>query len=147
MLLISHRGNTDGPSPEENKPIQIEKVIKKGFNVEVDLWCQDDSLFLGHDKPEYKINFKWLLSYKDKLWIHCKNLYALEKMLDTNLNYFWHQEDDFTLTSHRFIWTFPNKLLSEKSIAVMPENSNYSHEDIEKCAGICTDYVFRYGRV
>ena len=28
---------------------------------------------------------------------------------DKSLNYFWHQTDDFTLTSHGYIWTYPGK--------------------------------------
>ena len=32
MIVISHRGNIDGPNPKtENKPHQIEKVIYKDF--------------------------------------------------------------------------------------------------------------------
>ena len=34
---------------------------------------------------------------------------------------FEHQEDDVTLTSEGYIWTYPNKQLTDNSIAVLPE--------------------------
>jgi hypothetical protein len=63
---------------------------------------------------------------------------ALEK---TNAHYFWHQEDDYTITSKGFIWTYPGKKLFLKSICVLPEKFNY--EKI-KCTGICSDFIEKY---
>ena len=37
MILISHRGNINGPSKDENNPIRIEDVILQGYDVEIDL--------------------------------------------------------------------------------------------------------------
>lgn len=147
MKLISHRGNTDGPSESENEPTQIDFVLNSGFDVEVDIWCIENIFFLGHDGPQYQIDYSWFKSRKDSLWIHCKNLCAFEAMTKTNFNYFWHQEDDFTLTNHGYIWTYPDKKLCQKGIAVMPELANYNEAELRNCAGICTDYVFRYGRL
>lgn len=40
-------------------------------------------------------------------------------MLEQNIkNCFWHQEDDYALTSSGYIWTYPDKLLTDKSIIV-----------------------------
>lgn len=147
MLLISHRGNTDGPSEKENEPRQIDFVLNSGFDVEIDVWCVENTFFLGHDVPQHQIDYNWFNSRKDNLWIHCKNLCALEAMTKTNFNYFWHQKDDFTITNHGYIWTYPDKELCSKSIAVLPEVSNYDEAILQKCFGVCTDYVFRYGRV
>ena len=47
MILISHRGNINGPNPEmENDPRYIENTLGKGFNVEVDVWSNDSDFFL-----------------------------------------------------------------------------------------------------
>ena len=38
MILISHRGNINGPNPEmENNPEYIQKALDLGYDVEVDV--------------------------------------------------------------------------------------------------------------
>ena len=146
MILIAHRGNVEGSfSSWENEPTYIDLAIKKGFDVEIDVWLKDRILFLGHDAPIYGVDFRWFRDRATKIWIHCKNLEALSFFKDSqyNFNYFWHQEDDFTLTSHGYIWTYPGKPLTEKSIAVMPELKIHE-ETFSKCYGICTDFPSRY---
>lgn len=145
MILISHRGNITGPIAEqENKPKYIDNAIQSGYNVEIDVWLIDDTIYLGHDKPEYQIDQAWLQDRKDILWIHCKNLNAVTYFHSTlvhRYNYFWHQEDDVTLTSRGFIWAYPGKQPIKRSIAVMPELNN---DDVSQCEGICSDYILKY---
>ena len=106
MKLIAHRGNTKGKNKkEENKPSYIEEAIKLGFDAEVDVWLMD-GIYFGHDKPQYESDMDFLLQHHENLWIHCKNLAALNSLSDFgNLNVFWHENDKFTLTSQGFIWT------------------------------------------
>lgn len=142
MILISHRGNITGKVKElENEPNYIDNAIVNGFDVEVDIWLQDGNLFLGHDRPEYQVDFDWIETRKSKLWIHCKNIDSLSylKEIKCNLNYFWHQTDDVTLTSLGYLWTFPGKQLTKNSIAVLPEL--ISSQDIEISQGICSDFI------
>lgn len=155
MRLISHRGNTNGRIPErENSKEYIIEALDKGYDVEVDIWYSykdsEFSWYLGHDEPIYKIDIKDLLSYYKMLWFHCKNIDALYQMtkLKTNarkyeiyndLNYFWHQTDDFTLTSKEFIWTYPKQYLTDRSICVLPEIGTSG--DVGKCYGICSDFI------
>jgi hypothetical protein len=145
MILISHRGNINGSVPElENKPKYIDDAIHSGYDVEIDVWLINGVLFLGHDKPQYEINQKWLQDRKEKLWIHCKNVEAMvyfNSTLVSQYNYFWHQEDTATLTSYKFIWAYPGKQPIKNSIAVMPE---IHEEDITQCNGICSDYILNY---
>ena len=102
MIFISHRGNICGPNPDhENNPEQITKVVSMGFDVEIDVWYQNDAWYLGHDKPQTEIDISFLKN--TKLWCHAKNLSALEKMIDLNIHCFWHQTDDYTLTSNGYI--------------------------------------------
>ena len=145
MILISHRGNIDGPNPsKENTAEYIDSAIDSGYDVEIDFWCTDSGLFLGHDHPLTKIDLGWLTSRKDRLWIHCKNISGLFfiKNIEANLNFFWHQNDDVTLTSSGFFWTFPNRQLTPNSIACLPELSDY--DNLNNCFGICSDYVLNY---
>lgn len=145
MVLIAHRGNTNGRFESwENEPTYIDMAIKKGYEVEVDIWYKGGILWLGHDKPEYAIDFRWIKDRAAELWIHCKNIDALDyfKNCEYSLNYFWHQEDDVTITSKGYFWTYPGKQLTKSSIAVMPEIASF--QNIEACYGICSDYVDKY---
>lgn len=141
MKLISHRGNTSGPNLEmENSPEYIEDAINNGYDVEVDLWSTDTKLFLGHDEPKYEVPKMFLEKHKDKLWVHCKNveaLYVCEFLLD-GVHYFWHQGDDFALTSKNIFWTFPGKQMTPNSVLVMPELNQFLDVGPD-IYGICTD--------
>jgi hypothetical protein len=144
MILISHRGNINGRFESyENEPNYIDLAISKGYEVEIDIWIIEGVLFLGHDEPQYGITLDWLNKRKDKLWIHCKNIEAIEffnSLLET-YNYFWHEEDTVTLTSKNYIWAYPGKQPIKNSIAVMPEIFN---DDTSQCVGICSDYIQKY---
>ena len=156
MIFIAHRGNTQGPNPtRENHPDYLKIAIKNGYNVEVDVWRLNNSLVLGHDNPQYQITDEFLNSLGEHnfLWTHTKNIEALQYMLDAkNLNFtkqwnfFWHQEDDYTVTSGGYIWAYPGKHLTQDSICVMPEilTDPYSVEQMSTCKGICSDYIERY---
>lgn len=150
-ILISHRGNLNGPELSlENHPNQIDLVIKAGFDCEIDLRIKNDDFFLGHDEPIYKISMDWLVERNQSLWVHCKDFRSLEKLQESNnsINYFWHQTDDFTITSKGQIWTFPGKSLGRSSIAVLPESikgSNlWSESNLRACFGLCTDFPEKY---
>jgi len=138
VIIISHRGNLNGPFPErENCPDYIEHALSKNYDVEIDVWHDGDDYFLGHDKPQYKISLVWL-KHSNRLWCHAKNIKALEKMQsDMVYNFFWHEEDKFTLTSRGYIWCYP-KNYSELGIIVDKDNS--LDMGIRKYFGVCTDY-------
>lgn len=144
MRLIAHRGLITGPDRKlENHPLQISKAIELGFDCEIDVHLIDNNLYLGHDEPEYLVDEYWLRT--PGLWIHCKNVQALmffNQHKNWNYTYFWHQEDDYTLTSNGYIWTYPKKELGEKSICLMPEWHDPEFKNINfNCFGICSDYV------
>lgn len=144
MILISHRGNINGRSElYENSPNYIDSTIKKGYDVEVDIWLSNGNFYLGHDNPQYEISLDWLSERKDNLWIHCKDIESIEKfnILNENYNYFWHQEDTVTLTSKNFIWAYPGNQPIKNSISVLPELFN---DNTSECIGICSDYIQNY---
>ena len=146
MYFISHRGNTSGPNfKDENEPSYILNTIDMGFDVEIDLWfwysCSISSgmFFLGHDKPQYPISDEFIEKIKPYAWFHCKNLEALNRIAQfDNSNYFWHQNDDFTLTSKGYIWTFPGNNVSSRSILL---TKNINDFRLKNCAGVCSDYI------
>jgi hypothetical protein len=73
-----------------------------------------------------------------------KNIAALSfLLLEYDLNVFWHQQDDYAITSKKFIWTYPKKLLySNTSVCVLPE-LGYTGQ-LSSCYGICSDYIEEY---
>ncbi len=144
MILIAHRGNTNGHMESwENEPTYIDIAIKNGFDVEVDVWYVDGQLYLGHDKPQYGVDFRWFRDRVLRLWVHCKNIEAVIffKTNQYEFNYFWHETDTITLTSLNYIWAYPGKQPIEKSISVMPEINN---DDTKQCIGVCSDFIEKY---
>ena len=146
MILISHRGNINGKKPDlENKPEYIQNAIKLGYNVEIDVWWFEDGFWLGHDNPTYKIDVTFLTT--NGLWCHAKNMAAivemekLNKTLNFDIHYFWHQEDDCTLTSKNIIWVHPKTKPIKGTISVLPEIQD---QDVSKCMGVCSDYIENY---
>jgi hypothetical protein len=141
MILISHRGNIEGPNKDkENSTDYIEEALKLGFDVEIDVWCDKDNWYLGHDSPKYKIKLSYLKN--KRLWCHAKNIEALERMTSySDIHSFWHQEDDVTLTSRNFLWTYPGKPLTSNSICVKPESGGETPKNV---LGICSDYINRW---
>jgi hypothetical protein len=138
MIIISHRGNTNGRDLKtENNPEHIHKLLTSGIDCEVDVWVKNDLIYLGHDEPTYKIDCSFLKN--KKLWCHAKNLPALDCMAANHIiNYFWHQTDDYTLTSSGVIWTHNNLPTNQQCIIVDLE-SNWQNKQYD-CYGVCVDY-------
>ncbi len=137
--FISHRGNISGSNKEsENKISSVLNVIEKGFECEIDLWFEKGKFYLGHDEPNEIVEEEFLTDLSEKLWIHCKNLAALNKLSTyKTLNYFWHEKDKYTLTSKNYIWTYPDQETLENSIIV---NLN-SKIPKGNYVGICSDFI------
>lgn len=145
MIYIAHRGLYIGPNKEkENHPNQILIAIQRGYNCEVDVRYIDGKFYLGHDNPDYEVDEYWLQN--PNLWIHCKNTEALDWFYQCQTykyNYFWHENDQYTLTSKGFVWTHPNSKLIDTSVMVMPEyvDSTLNNAVSAKCFAICSDFV------
>jgi hypothetical protein len=142
---VCHRGNLAGPmkSFENNFGILIQRTLQE-YHVEVDVWYNENNLWLGHDKPEYKVSLEWLASCKRRL-IHAKDGKTFEHLLleagkrALDLHIFYHTEEDYVLTNKGLVICYPGKPLLEGSLCMMPERANYKREEIEKCFSVCTD--------
>lgn len=146
MIYISHRGNLEGKNQNrENHPLYVEEAINAGFSVEVDLRTKDGKIYLGHDEPQYEIPLDWLKVFYRHLWIHCKDKDAFNFALSKNLHCFWHNVDDYTMTSEGYVWAYPGKeCVGRFCILVMPdsvwpEDKVYSSKGL----GICSDNIRR----
>lgn len=167
--FISHRGNIGGSIPEkENDPQYVLTTLHHGFDVEVDVWygeynsTTDSHWWLGHDKPVYPISEEFL--YYSNLWLHIKNLEAVDIICRSPNTYyfkwFWHQTDTITIVNDRsryfdcnnepfiYMWTYPGKALYKNSIAVLPESTgltlDFPYKELSpffSCAGVCSDHI------
>lgn len=148
MKYISHRGNINGKFPEKENTVEyIIKALELGYDVEIDI-RYNDGWYLGHDEPIEKIDLNTFSVYKDKIWFHCKNAPSLQKMNEMGVfNYFWHQNDSYTITSNGYFWTFPGMDIIENSIICMPELGVYTSKQIYNSKGICSDYIERYSNL
>ena len=143
MKLIAHKGNVNGPdSLKENTPEQIEWCIENGYDVEIDVRYspEKDKFYLGHDDLQHEINWWWLAGKQKNLWILCKDLSTLHEFTarTSGYNYFWHQRDDYTLTSKGQIWASPAQDYNKDTVRVIEDPEEVKEYD---CYAICSDYV------
>jgi len=144
MKMISHRGNIERKNIDtENTLYQINKCLDLGYDVEIDVWYNDNKFYLGHDFPKEIIGVQDLI--QPRLWCHAKNYQALLQMQKLDIHYFWHQIDGYTLTSKNIIWAYPGFPIGHNTVCVLPEYNNiYTHDDLQKCYGICSDKIMYY---
>ena len=74
-----------------------------------------------------------------KLWCHAKNVEAFEWLLKKKVKCFFHNIDEYTLTSNGYIWTFPDKPVVKKSI-IVDKGKDWKKKNYN-CYGVCVDYV------
>lgn len=147
MYFIAHRGNMIGRNVErENKEDYILECLELGYQCEIDVWIIDNEIFLGHDGPEHKTTIDFIMERKEHLWIHCKNEDALNFFVHKNVNCFYHDKDNYTITSKGIVWGNINSKCISNMICVMPENyqSELEFEELSLCIGVCSDYVLFY---
>lgn len=142
MKLIAHRGNLDGPQPQlENQPDYLVQAISKGYDVETDVWLVNKQLWLGHDQPDWLIDETFLSKIAKHAWFHAKNHEAFDFLLRGGYHCFWHDQDDFTLTSRGYAWAYPGITpLKYRTVCVQQT----SDEPPADAYGVCSDFVGRY---
>ena len=137
MKIISHRGNIRGSIPDkENRPIYIDCALGNGYDVEIDINTVKGELWLGHDKPQYKITHTWLKCRKDHLCIHCKDLETAKQCWEYQA--FCHTSDPYTYTSTGKIWLHDLSMKIDDDVIIPLIDS--PTVPIFTPYGICTDY-------
>lgn len=161
MILFAHRGNTNGPNPDdENKPSYLEKALTNGYCVETDVWIDPmfnqgyNVLYLGHDVPQYKVTLEFLKN--PKIVCHAKTVKTFMHLLEhEDIHCFMYEDDDCYLTSKGFLWINPKfaptlNIMGDtsplRSVCVMPEqafdrNDMVKMVDKQRYRGVCSDYV------
>jgi len=141
MLLISNRGNINGPnSLLENTPDYIDSTIDQGYNVKIDLWYIHDKCFLGQDGPKNEVSWEWIIKNADYLWVNCMNTSTFSFLLENAkpLNFFYNKLDSIAMTSQGFAWSNNNDF-SKGTIV-------YNTDAIEGVLGVCSDTVSKWSK-
>jgi hypothetical protein len=142
--FIAHRGNIEGVSSQsENDPTLLMYRLKQGISVECDVWYKDGQLWLGHDAPEYKTEWRDLIH--PKRLIHAKDGATFEYLMTrigkegVSMEVFYHTTEDYVVTNLGRIIVYPGKPLLKGCICMMPERGNYTSTDVAKATWICSD--------
>lgn len=133
----SHRGNIIGPTDKENHPDQIDYALSCGYGVEIDVWKIGHKYFLGHDRPQYWTPLEYLLN--KNFLIHAKNVAALNSLME-HTHCFWHETDNYTITSRGEIICYPGRVPTTGAILMKCEYFNCSDPQFV----LCSDYIDFY---
>ena len=143
MKFIAHRGNWNGRNEAlENSPEYILEAVKRGYDVEIDLWAIDEEIYLGHDSPVYKIDEDFLIKVRDVAWIHAKNYRAVGWLHPTPYHWFWHENDRMVLTSQNYIWCYSEVFVDECIVNQPCDTSIFWNNKMwlkSNIAGLCHD--------
>ena len=82
----------------------------------------------------------------ERLWCHAKNIDALNWLLGWDrINCFWHQQDNYTITSKKFVWAYPGfHGSSDRTIAVKPTEDMDINLFYGVCANDFTTFLSKY---
>ena len=87
MILISHRGNTEGKKPGlENGQRYCEEAIEKGFDVEIDVHWYEGIFWTGHDRPQYRVRTDFLK--RKKFGVTLKNILDIKNDVERGYSMF-----------------------------------------------------------
>lgn len=106
MIFIAHRGNFEGSDPnKENTIAYMKAAYDEGYGVECDIQLHDGKLYFGHDGPQELVDYEFIS--RDNVFCHAKTVETFSRLMNLNINCFWHESDQVTLTSEGQIWCYP----------------------------------------
>lgn len=142
-IIISHLGNTNGRKPElENTLPYVQKALKKGWHVCIDVVFHQDAFLLPFDGG-FHVAPPGLLS-KQRVWCRAHDPETVDALCNIGAHCFLNSENFMSLTSSQFIWTLAPHPLVPRAIAVFPEDANASWLENFEPAGLCSNAPMRY---
>jgi hypothetical protein len=108
MLIISHRGNTNGPGSQCERD-RVEDALLEGYDVEIDVRSIGRRLFVGHDEPLYELPKEWMRSLvSTRLWFHAKDESARATLTFDGHRVFVHDDEPSAIvTPDNVSWIHP----------------------------------------
>lgn len=140
MKLISHRGNINQTNHDLENSLQYVELALKKYDCEIDVWYNDKKFFLGHDGPKHEVDKNFLTN--PSLWCHAKHYESLQALLDIGAHCFFHQRDDYTVTSRGIIWAYPGQKGDKNTVCVHPHELDI--DDVKKFYGVCANNIKDY---
>lgn len=150
MIYISYQGIYDGTNFEyANTPNQIAKASGYGFNVMLDVWREDNKLYLGYEQPTTEVTEKYLQN--KRFWINAQNE-EMQTWLSTQTatlypNWFYFTEPTppppYVTASNGKLITPGTVPINNNSVIFLPEVDDkglYSTVHL-KCYGVCSAYL------
>ena len=148
MKIYAHRGNLRGPESGENALDGIEACLDSGVGVELDVWGLDEEIWVGHDRPGWKIETKVLEN--NSVICHAKNVEAVMILSRLSTTYFSIDRDPFSLCSNGLIWAnygcspTPVSIMCSPELVMAVEGIEEFYERISNSYGVCSDYPLLY---
>jgi len=126
MILISLRGNLNGvDASKENKPYQINEVLKTGMHCWVDVWWENDEFYLGKSEPVYPVKTSFIKMYS--IWANAMNFKTLLKLAEIQSPHHFSYKGDPILTNTGHILTETDIIEGyEQSTILMTDDIIYS---------------------
>ena len=140
-IIIAHLGNINGPSEHANKLAYVEKALKAGWHVCVDVVFHCGAFILPYDGGFSTVQGAFLS--KQRVWSRAHDPDTLDALCNVNAHVFL-DTTGLALTSAQFVWTLPVNPLTPRSIAVFPESTESSWLENAEPAGICSDIPAQY---
>ena len=141
-IIISHLGNINGPRPElENKLAYVEKALKAGWHVCVDVVFHHGTFILPYDGGFNAVPPAFLS--KQRVWCRSYDPDTLDALCNIKAHTFLHTSG-LALTSSQFTWTLPPHPLTPRSIACFPETAENGWLVQYEPAGICSNSPAHY---
>lgn len=142
-IIISHLGNVNGRQPEkENTLAYIQKALKEGWHVCIDVAFRNGSFLLPNDHG-FQVIPPALLS-KQRVWCRAQDADTIDALCNLTAHCFLVSDSFMSLTSAQFIWTLPPHGLLSRSIAAFPELAEPGWLESAEPAGLCSNEPARY---
>jgi hypothetical protein len=142
-IIISHLGNIDGRNPDkENNPVYVEKALKAGWHVCVNVFFVNGGFILPHaggNSPMPPSFFS-----KPRVWARAFNTDTADALCNINAHSIMFTGEFPALTSAQFIWTPPPHTLTARAIAYLPEIEDNGWLDLAEPAGLCSNEPASY---
>ena len=145
ITFIAQRGNLNREKTgEENQLEYMYEAWVSGYNVECDVIGYKHQLYFGHDEPQQLADERFLCY--PEVWVHAKNLEAVNILSKLSCHWFWHQEDKMTLTSQGKAWCYPGVYIDSYSAVFLdlePQRLDpLTLNKYLKCDKVCGDYKY-----
>jgi len=146
MDFIAHRGNYQGrDSTRENTQEYMNEAIEAGHHVEVDVQLLNGVLWYGHDNPQAWADEKFLA--KREVIVHAKTIECIPPLMHIDAHFFFHDQDDCTLTSNGWVWCYPGKHVQCSKGVWLDLHNKPLPDNIPAIRAICGDDAAIMNRV